>query len=224
VAARLLARRPLTTTELEARLVAMGYQARTASGVVARAPELRWLDDETLAHDRARSLRARGAGAAADRGRSGSAGLPVALIGAAIDASRDGRSETEWAEQALAEAGTRRALVRGAGVAAASCSGVSGGRGRPVVDVGWSRVDALVGSLDDVWVVSQFSSGRRWPGVPGIPRQDGARPQERARPVRRVWSFVGMKEKTAKALREDRPADVGDVDVDGDRCRQQVDP
>lgn len=104
MAARLLARRPLTTTELEARLVAMGYQARTASGVVARALELRWLDDETLAHDRAGALRARGAGPlriAADlEGR----GLPAALVEAAVEASREGRSEVEWAERALAKA------------------------------------------------------------------------------------------------------------------------
>ena len=105
VAARLLARRPLTTTELEARLVAMGYQARTASGVVARAVELRWLDDENLAHDRARALRARGAGPLRIAADLESRGLPAALIEAAVAASRDGRSEGEWAEQALAEAG-----------------------------------------------------------------------------------------------------------------------
>jgi SOS response regulatory protein OraA/RecX len=111
VAARLLARRPMTTSELEARLVGMGYQARTASSVVARALELRWLDDDTLAHDRARALRARGAGPlriAADlEGR----GLPAPLVEAAVEASRDGRSESEWAERALAEAGTGRAAA-----------------------------------------------------------------------------------------------------------------
>ena len=100
----MLARRPLTTTELEARLVAMGYQARTALGVVARARELRWLDDETLAHDRARALRARGAGPLRIGADLEARGLPAPLIEAAVDASRDGRSETEWAERALREA------------------------------------------------------------------------------------------------------------------------
>ena len=105
VAARLLARRPMTTAELEARLVAMGYQARTASGVVARAVELHWLDDEALAHDRARSLRARGAGPLRIAADLESRRVPAALVEAAIETSRDGRSEGEWAEQALAAAG-----------------------------------------------------------------------------------------------------------------------
>ena len=113
VAARLLARRPLTTTELETRLVAMGYQARTASGVVARAVELRWLDDETFAQDRARSLRARGAGPLRIAADLEARGLPAALIEAAVEVSRDGRGETEWAEQALAEAGLVERLSPG---------------------------------------------------------------------------------------------------------------
>jgi SOS response regulatory protein OraA/RecX len=106
VAARLLARRPLTTTELEARLVAMGYQVRTASGVVARARELRWLDDEMLAHDRARALRARGGGPLRIVADLEGRGLPRALIEAAVEASREGRSEAAWAERALREAGS----------------------------------------------------------------------------------------------------------------------
>ena len=83
----------------------MGYQARTASGVVARALELRWLDDEALAQDRARALRARGAGPLRIAVDLEARGLPPPLVEAAIEVSRDGRSETEWAEQALAEAG-----------------------------------------------------------------------------------------------------------------------
>ncbi|HWP65107.1 MAG TPA: regulatory protein RecX [Candidatus Limnocylindria bacterium] len=105
MAARLLARRPMTTSELHARLVAMGYQERTASRVVARAVELRWLDDETLAHDRARSLRARGAGPLRIAADLEARGLPAALVDAAVEASRNGRSEDEWAEQALGAAG-----------------------------------------------------------------------------------------------------------------------
>jgi regulatory protein len=105
VAAHLLARRPLTTTELEARLVAKGYQARTASGVVARALELHWLDDEMLAHDRARSLRGRGSGPLRITADLEGRGLPAALIEAAVEASRDGREEADWAALALREAG-----------------------------------------------------------------------------------------------------------------------
>jgi regulatory protein len=101
VAARLLARRPLTAGELEARLVAKGYQARTASGVVDRARELHWLDDDLLAHDRARALRARGAGPLRIAADLEARGLPAALIEAAVERSREGRSEAEWAAQAL---------------------------------------------------------------------------------------------------------------------------
>jgi SOS response regulatory protein OraA/RecX len=110
VAARLLARRPLTAGELEARLVAMGYQARTASEVVARARELRWLDDDLLAHDRARALRARGAGPLRIAADLEARGLPSALVAAAIDASREGQEETAWARRALEAAGLVRAL------------------------------------------------------------------------------------------------------------------
>jgi regulatory protein len=112
VAARLLARRPLTTTELEARLVAMGYQARTACGVVARARELRWLDDEALAHDRARALRARGAGPLRIGADLEARGLPAALIEAAVEKSRDGRSERDWARAALEAARVAGAPAR----------------------------------------------------------------------------------------------------------------
>ena len=105
MAARLLTRRPLTTTELEARLVAMGYQARTALGVVARARELRWLDDEALACDRARALRARGAGPLKIAADLEARGLPAALVEAAVETSRDEREEGDWARVALEQAG-----------------------------------------------------------------------------------------------------------------------
>jgi regulatory protein len=108
----MLARRPLTTTELEARLVAKGYQARTASGVVARARELRWLDDEMLAHDRARTLRARGAGPLRITADLEGRGLTGALVEAAVETSRDGRSEHAWAELALRGAGVAGAPAR----------------------------------------------------------------------------------------------------------------
>jgi len=83
----------------------MGYQARTASGVVGRARELGWLDDEMLARDRARALRARGGGPLRIVADLEGRGLPGALIEAAVEASREGRSEVAWAERALREAG-----------------------------------------------------------------------------------------------------------------------
>jgi len=81
--------------------MAKGYQARTASGVVRRARELHWLDDEMLAHDRARALRARGAGPLRITADLEGRGLPGALIEAAVETSRDGRSEHDWAALAL---------------------------------------------------------------------------------------------------------------------------
>jgi SOS response regulatory protein OraA/RecX len=83
----------------------MGYQARTAAGVITRALELRWLDDTTLAHDRARALRQRGAGPLKITADLGGRGLPPSLIEAAVDASRDGHDEATWARVALREAG-----------------------------------------------------------------------------------------------------------------------
>jgi len=112
VAARLLARAPRTEAELEARLVARGYRTVTAATTVDRCRELGYVGDAAFAHDRARALRARGAGSlriAADLiGR----GLPDALAAAAVEESRDGVTEVEWARRALerhATAGSGRA-------------------------------------------------------------------------------------------------------------------
>jgi SOS response regulatory protein OraA/RecX len=80
--------------------------------VVARARELGWLDDETLAHDRARALRARGAGPLRIGADLEARGLPPALIDAAVEASRDGRSEHEWAKAALEAARVAGAPAR----------------------------------------------------------------------------------------------------------------
>jgi len=84
--------------------VAMGYQGRTAATVVARARELGWIDDDRLALDRARSLRARGAGALKIAADLEHRGVPAPLVERAVAESLDGRSEREWAERALADA------------------------------------------------------------------------------------------------------------------------
>ena len=106
VAARLLTRAPRTEADLEARLVARGYRRTTAVKTVERCRELGYVGDERFAHERARSLRARGSGSlkiAADlEGR----GFPQALVEAAVEASREGDAELEWGRRALAAAGS----------------------------------------------------------------------------------------------------------------------
>src|SRR5207249_6580798 len=62
VAARLLARGPRTEADLETRLVRLGYRHETAAAAVARCRELGWVGDASYARERARALRARGAG------------------------------------------------------------------------------------------------------------------------------------------------------------------
>jgi SOS response regulatory protein OraA/RecX len=63
------------------------------------------VNDEGLARDRAAQLRARGAGSAKITADLEARGLPAALVGAAIEAARDGASEREWARRALERAG-----------------------------------------------------------------------------------------------------------------------
>src|SRR5262245_16840124 len=84
VAARLLTRAPRTEADLEARLVARGYQRATAAKTVARCRELGYVSDERLAHDRAQSLRARGAGGLKIAADLAARGLPEALVLAAV--------------------------------------------------------------------------------------------------------------------------------------------
>ena len=102
MAARLLARAPRTEAELAARLVARGYHPTTASATVARCRELGYVGDGSFAHDRARALRARGAGSLKIAADLTTRGLPEALVTAAVDESRDGLPEIEWARRALA--------------------------------------------------------------------------------------------------------------------------
>jgi len=54
-----------------------------------------------LAHDRARALRARGAGSLRIEAELVARGLSDALVADAIEASREGRPEREWARRAV---------------------------------------------------------------------------------------------------------------------------
>lgn len=101
VAAGILRRSARTEAELEARLTARGYQRTTAAAAVARCRELGWVGDERLALDRARSLRQRGAGCLKIAADLGARGLPESLVEHAVEESRDGRSEADWARGAL---------------------------------------------------------------------------------------------------------------------------
>jgi SOS response regulatory protein OraA/RecX len=105
VAARLLTRASRTEADLEARLVARGYAKTTAAKTVARCRELGYVGDERFAHERARSLRERGAGSLKIAADLSGRGLPEALVEAAIDTSRDGLSEAAWAGRVLVRAG-----------------------------------------------------------------------------------------------------------------------
>jgi len=112
--------------------VAIGYQPETAARTVARCRELGWVDDARLAGDRAVALRQRGAGSLKIAADLAARGLGGTLVDEVIDRSRDGRSEREWAAQALERAGIdpQRAPAR--------AWRLLGGRGFPqdvVVDV-----------------------------------------------------------------------------------------
>ncbi len=101
VAARLLRRAARTEAELEVRLVALGYRRETAVATVARCRELGYVGDAAFAHERARALRARGAGSLRIEADLSARGLPEALLAEAVEASRDGDSEVAWARRAL---------------------------------------------------------------------------------------------------------------------------
>jgi SOS response regulatory protein OraA/RecX len=101
VAARLLGRAARTEAELEARLLALGYRRETAAATVVRCRELGWVGDGAFAHERARGLRARGAGSLRIEADLTARGLPEGLVAAAVEASREGEPEIEWARRAL---------------------------------------------------------------------------------------------------------------------------
>ena len=60
------------------------------------------MGDVAFAHERARSLRARGAGSLRIEADLAARGLSEALVAEAVESSRDGRPEREWAQRALA--------------------------------------------------------------------------------------------------------------------------
>jgi len=101
VAARLLGRASRTEADLEARLVALGYRRETAAATVARCRELGWVGDAHFAHERARALRARGAGSVRIEADLTGRGLSDGLVAEAVEASREGEPEIEWARRAL---------------------------------------------------------------------------------------------------------------------------
>ena len=105
VAARLLAHAALTEAALRDRLLAKGYQAETATRTVTRCRELGYVSDERLALDRARALRARGAGSLKIAADLAARGLSDGLVATAVEASRAGDSEEAWARRVLARAG-----------------------------------------------------------------------------------------------------------------------
>ncbi|TMA38888.1 MAG: hypothetical protein E6J83_15085 [Deltaproteobacteria bacterium] len=109
VAARLLARAPRTEADLEARLVRLGYRRETAAAAVARCRELGWVGDAAYARERARALRARGAGSLKIAADLAARGLPEALVEAALVESLAGEREHDWARRLL----ERRRLSHG---------------------------------------------------------------------------------------------------------------
>jgi regulatory protein len=108
VAARILTRAPRSEADLHARLVARGYQQSTATRTVDRCRELGYVGDERLADERARALRARGAGSLKIASDLEGRGLSEAIIARAIEESRDGEAEAVWARRALERQGRPR--------------------------------------------------------------------------------------------------------------------
>ena len=101
MAARLLARAARTEADLEERLVGLGYRRETAAAAVARCRELGWVGDAAYARERARALRARGAGSLKIEADLAARGLPAPLIASAVEESREGEPEIVWARRAL---------------------------------------------------------------------------------------------------------------------------
>ena len=112
MAARWLRRAPETEARLEARLVALGYRRETAAAAVARCRELGWVGDVAFAHERARALRARGAGSLRIEADLAGRGLPEGLVAEAVEASRAGEPEVAWAQRALGAVRDRRRAWR----------------------------------------------------------------------------------------------------------------
>ncbi len=105
VAARLLTTAPRTEADLEARLVRLGYRPETAAATVARCRELGWVGDDRYAEDRARALRARGAGSLRIAADLTARGLPERLVEHAVALSLGDEPERAWAARLLARQG-----------------------------------------------------------------------------------------------------------------------
>ena len=101
VAARVLARGSRTEAELAARLGRIGYSAAKVAETVGRCRELGYVNDAAVAMDRARTLRARGAGSLRIAAELEARGVPDVLVTAALEESLEGESEMHWAERAL---------------------------------------------------------------------------------------------------------------------------
>jgi regulatory protein len=112
VAARWLARTPLSEGQLAARLAAKGYSAGRIETTVARCRDLGWVGDRTLALDRARALRRGGAGPLRIVADLTARGLTERLAEEAVEESRDGESEASWARRAIAREADRRRAWR----------------------------------------------------------------------------------------------------------------
>jgi SOS response regulatory protein OraA/RecX len=69
---------------------------------VARCRELGYVGDEAYARERARALRARGAGCLRIAADLAARGLPEALVDEAVEGSRDGEREVVFARRTLA--------------------------------------------------------------------------------------------------------------------------
>jgi len=104
-----LTRAPRSEADLQARLVARGYQKATAARTVERCRELGYVGDERFAHERARALRERGAGSLKIAADLSARGMPEALVETAVEASCDGEPEAVWARRALGQGRPRGA-------------------------------------------------------------------------------------------------------------------
>ena len=89
--------------------MAKGYREATADATVTRCRELGWVNDPVFALDRARQLRCRGAGPLRIGGDLEARGVPGRVIDAAVIESRDGRSETDLAREAIGRVPADRA-------------------------------------------------------------------------------------------------------------------
>jgi regulatory protein len=92
--------------------VARGYQRATAAATVARCRELGYVGDPAYARVRAQALRARGWGSLRIVADLEARGLSERLIDEALEQSREGLSEREWARRALHRLELRPGVAR----------------------------------------------------------------------------------------------------------------